>query len=321
MALVIQRWSTWPGRLPSVRPERLEHVLSISDLTTATGINIHYDTFGDIADPTLLLVNGLGTQMTNLQPDFCQMLVEHGLHVVRFDNRDVGLSSKTDKPVPDVPTLVAAVFSGEPVSGVPYGLGDMGDDAFAVLDVLGIAQAHIAGVSMGGMIVQRMAINQPGRVLSMTSIMSNTGAPGVGKPTPEAAALVVAAPPADRDGYIEHQVKIKEFIGGSHFSADNCRSQAGDFFDRMFYPQGSVFQIAAIASEGDRTEALAQLQMPALVIHGAMDPLAQPSGGEATAAAIPHAELLVIDTMGHDVPEPLWPEITGAIANLVPTAS
>lgn len=321
MALVIQRWSTWPGRLPSVRPERLEYVLNMADLTTATGINIHYDTFGDIADPTLLLVNGLGTQMTDSEPDFCQMLVEHGMHVVRFDNRDVGLSSKTDKPVPDVPALMAAHFSGNPVSGVPYGLGDMGDDAFAVLDVLGIAQAHIAGVSMGGMIVQRMAIDQPDRVLSLTSIMSSTGAPGVGNPTPEAAAFLVAAPPADRDGYIEHRVKLDKCIGGSHFSADHSSRQAGGFFDRMFYPRGSAFQIAAIASDGDRTDALAQLQMPALVIHGAMDSLVQLSGGEATAAAIPHAELLVIDTMGHDIPQPLWPEITGAIANLAATAS
>ena len=300
---------------------RLQYVLNMADLTTATGINIHYDTFGDIADPTLLLVNGLGSQMIDWLPGLCQMLVEHGLHVIRFDNRDVGLSSKTDEALPDLPTVMAAFFTGKPVSGVPYGLSDMSDDAFAVLDVLGITQAHIAGASLGGGIVQRMAIDHPERVLSMTSIMSTTGAADVGNSTPEATAALVAAAPSDRDGFIEYRVKIQETVGGSHFSADHSRRHAGDVFDRMFYPQGPAFQMAAIASDGDRTEALTQLQMPALVIHGAMDQLIQLSGGEATAAAIPQAELLVIDTMGHDVPEPLWPQITGAIANLTATAS
>lgn len=288
----------------------------MAELTTSSGTTIHYEAFGDPADPTLLLVNGLGSQMINWQPDFCEMLVGHGLHVVRFDNRDVGLSSKTDGPVPNVGELLAAFRAGGEVPEVPYRLRDMSNDGMAVLDALGVTQAHIAGMSMGGMIVQRMAIDHPDRVLSMTSIMSTTGAPGVGGATPDAAASLVEAPPTEREAFIEYQLRSRELIGGSHFSADYWRGQAGVLFDRCFNPAGSAFQIAAIASDGDRTAELGQLKLPTLVIHGVMDPLVQLSGGEATAAAIPGADLLVIDTMGHDVPQPLWPEITGAIAAL-----
>lgn len=281
--------------------------------TTANGVTIEYETFGVADDPTLLLVNGLGSQLINYEPAFCDQLVGRGFHVVVFDNRDVGLTSKTAGPVPDVAAFMSKYRAGEPVTGTPYTLRDMANDGFAVLDAIGADRAHVAGMSMGGMIVQRMAIDRPERVLSMTSIMSTTGAPEVGNATPEAAAVLVSAPPADRDGYIEHTVNTRRVTGGSHFSAEYWREQAGRVFDRMFHPVGSAFQIAAVASDGDRSAELRSLRIPSLVIHGRVDPLITLSGGEATAAAIPDAELLIIDTMGHDLPEEIWDEVVEAM--------
>ncbi|MGI9595204.1 MAG: alpha/beta fold hydrolase [Acidimicrobiales bacterium] len=285
--------------------------------TTANDVTITYETFGDASNPTLLLVNGLGSQLINYEPAFCEMFVAQGLHVVVFDNRDVGLTSKTAGPVPDVATNMAKFRAGEPVTDAPYTLTDMADDGFAVLDAVGAPTAHIAGMSMGGMIVQRMAIDHPERVLSMNSIMSTTGAPGAGGSTPEAGKVLLAPPPTDRDGYIEHTMMTRKVTGGSHYSADYWRDQAGKSYDRMFHPVGSAFQITAVAADGDRTEELASLSVPSLIIHGRMDPLVGLSGGEATAAAIPGSELLVIDTMGHDLPEEIWEEVVGAMSKLI----
>ncbi len=288
--------------------------------TTAHDVTITYETFGDPAAPTLLLVNGLGSQLINYEPAFCEMFVSQGFQVVVFDNRDVGLSSKTEGPVPDVRANMGKLRSGEPILDAPYTLTDMANDGFAVLDALGVASAHIAGMSMGGMIVQRMAIDHPERVLSMTSIMSTTGAPDVGQATPEAAKGLITPPPPDRDGYIEYTIDSRRDTGGSHFSADYWRQHAAKTYDRMFHPIGSAFQITAVATDGDRTAELRSLTVPSLVIHGAMDPLITPSGGEATAAAIPDAELLMIDTMGHDLPEEIWPEVVDAIVALAAKA-
>ncbi|MEM8922078.1 MAG: alpha/beta hydrolase [Actinomycetota bacterium] len=289
--------------------------------TAANDVTLCYDTFGSADDPTLLLVNGLGSQMINYEPAFCELLVAQGLHVVRFDNRDVGLSSKTEGPVPDVAALVAAAGAREPVTDVPYTLADMAVDAFAVLDAVGVERAHIAGMSMGGMIVQRMAIDRPARVRSMTSIMSTTGDRSVGRATSEAAAVLVSEPPVDRDGYIEYTVETRRVTAGAHNDDDYWRHHAGVMYDRSFHPAGSAFQIAALLADGDRTAALGELTMPVLVIHGRLDPLIQLSGGEATAAAVPGAELLVLDDMGHDLPEQIWAEVVAGIVGVAARAA
>ncbi len=289
---------------------------STSATTTANGVTIQYESYGSSEDPTLLLVNGLGSQLINYDPAFCEMFVERGFQTVVFDNRDVGLTSKTAGPPPDVVSLMQRFRAGKPVTGTPYTLRDMANDAFAVLDAVGAGQANIAGMSMGGMIVQRMALDHPERVLSMTSIMSTTGAGDVGQATPEAAAVLTAAPAESRESFIEQTIETRRITGGSHFSADYWRTQAGLAYDRSFHPVGSAFQIAAVAADGDRTQALGSLRVPSLVIHGRMDPLIALSGGEATAAAIPDATLLVIDEMGHDLPEPIWPDVVGAICEI-----
>lgn len=281
--------------------------------TTNGDVTINYETFGQAGDPTLLLINGLGSQLINYEPAFCELFVAKGFHVVVFDNRDVGLTSKTAGAVPDVTGYMAKFRAGEPVESAPYTLRDMANDGFAVLDAVGADAAHIAGMSMGGMIVQRMAIDNPDRVLSLTSIMSTTGSPAVGQATPEAGKVLVTAPPEDREGYIEHTIASRKVTGGSHDAADYWRVHAGKMYDRMFYPAGSAFQIVAVASDGNRTEALGSVSVPTLVIHGRLDSLIQLSGGEATAAAVPGAELLVIDEMGHDLPSEIWDEVSTAM--------
>ena len=284
-------------------------------ITEAHSTEIYYETQGDPDHPTLLLVNGLGSQLINWHPEFCQLFVDRGFHVVVFDNRDVGLSAKTEGAVPDMATMMDMFRSGEPVS-VPYTLSDMAADGFAVLDAVGATKAHIAGMSMGGMIVQRMAIDRPDRVLSMTSIMSSTGNPKVGRGTPEGAASLMAVAPSDRDGFIEFTVENRRITGGTHHEDEYWRTQAGLIYDRMYYPAGPAFQLAAVASDGDRTEALGQMTVPSLVVHGRLDPLIGLSGGQATAAAIKGAELLVIDEMGHDLPRAIWGQIVASMTEL-----
>ncbi|MEM7275725.1 MAG: alpha/beta hydrolase [Actinomycetota bacterium] len=284
--------------------------------TTNDGTELYFETFGSADDPTVLLVNGLGSQMINWEPDFCRRFVDRGYQVVVYDNRDVGLSGKTPGTPPNVLALMDNFRSGTPATGTPYTLTDMAEDGLAVLDAVGAERAHIAGMSMGGMIVQRMALHRPDRVASMTSIMSTTGAPGVGAATSEAAATLVTPAPEDREGYIAHTMESRRIIDGSHHSPDYWRQHAGRTYDRMFHPIGPAFQIAAIAADGNRTEELASMTVPSLVIHGRMDPLITLSGGEATAAAIPDAELLVIDEMGHDLPPEIWDEVVAAMIGL-----
>lgn len=281
------------------------------------GVEIEYDTFGDPDDPALLLIMGFATQMTAWHVDFCRMLADHGLFVVRFDNRDCGLSSKTEGAPPNVIAMIMAVTAGNEITEeVPYTLSDMAADGLAVLDDLGIERANVVGASMGGMIAQQMAIEHPDRVSSLTSIMSTTGNPGVGKGTPEASTALFTPPPADRDGAIEAAVRVGRIVSGPHYDEAEARIRIGEAFDRCFYPAGAPFQIAAVAKTGDRTDRLEALHVPALVVHGEADTLIQVSGGEATAAAIPGAKLLTFDDMGHDLPKPRWAEITSAIAGL-----
>jgi len=280
---------------------------------------ICFEEFGSPDDPALLLVNGYRSQMINYEVAFCELLTTHGFRVIRFDNRDVGLSAKTPG---SPPTFEMKDGRAVLTSKAPYTVSDMAADGMAILDHLGVERAHIAGMSMGGMIVQVMAINYPDRVLSMTSIMSTTGDPNLrAQATPEALAALASVPPSDREGYIEHSAKTRRAISGPLFDEDKAREKAAENYDRCFYPQGSVFQMAAVLSDGDRTQRLANVKCPTLVIHGRVDPLVPLVGGEATAKAVPGAELLVLDEMGHDLPPKLWPEIADAVANVAAKAS
>ncbi len=281
------------------------------------GVPIEYDTIGDPNHPAVLLIMGFATQMTAWDEEFCHMLANDGQFVIRFDNRDCGLSHKTEGDAPNIMALMTAATSGREITElVPYTLSDMASDGLAVLDDLVVQQAHVVGASMGGMIAQQMAIEHPGRVLSLTSIMSTTGNSEVGQGTPEAMMTLLSPPPQDRDAFIERGVKVGKIIAGPHYDEDEARIRIRNAFDRSFHPQGAPFQLAAIAKTGDRTEGLAALDVPTLVIHGEVDTLVGLSGGEATAAAIPGARLLTFDDMGHDLPRARWGEISGAIAGL-----
>ena len=279
----------------------------------ANGIEICYETFGDRNKPALILVMGLGAQMTMWPVEFCRQLADRGFFVIRYDNRDVGLSTKFEGVKVE---LVMPSKPGERVSIAgkpPYTLSDMANDGFGLLDALGIRQAHIVGASLGGTIVQRMAAEHPQRVLSMTSIMSTTGNPQVGMGKPEAMAALFTPAPSEREANIEHSVKVGRLIAGPLYDEKRARQQAGERFDRAFYPAGIARQMAAAIADGDRTGLIASIKCPALVIHGRVDPLIELSGGEATAKAIPGAKLVVLDQMGHDLPEPLWPELVSQI--------
>jgi pimeloyl-ACP methyl ester carboxylesterase len=283
--------------------------------TTANNITIEYEIIGDLADPALLLVMGLGAQLISWPDPFCAQLADHGFAVVRYDNRDVGLSQKFEEAgTPDLAVLMGALASGEPVSA-PYSLGEMADDGIALIEGLGLTPAHIVGASMGGMIVQEMVIRHPGAVRSLCSIMSTTGDQSVGQPTPEAIAVLLAPPPTTRAEVIEAGVRGSKIIGSPRYPADEAdlRAASGLAYDRSYYPQGPARQIAAILAAPDRTAALGAVGVPTLVIHGDADPLVTPTGGEATAKAVPGAELLIIEGMGHDLPEAVWPEVIAAI--------
>jgi len=275
-------------------------------------IDLAYETFGDPSDPAVLLVMGLATQMLGWPDALCTGLAERGHHVIRFDNRDIGLSTHlSDAPAADVMALMAG-----DTSSASYRLSDMAADAVGLLDALGIESAHVVGASMGGMIAQTVAIEHPERVRTLTSIMSTTGDPSVGAPTPAAMGALLAPPPTTRDGAIEGTVAAYRVIGSPAYPFDEAelRERAGIAYDRGHDPAGVSRQLAAILASGDRTAKLRELAVPTLVIHGDRDVLVQPSGGEATAAAIPGAEHVVIEGMGHDLPAALVPELVDRIA-------
>jgi len=284
--------------------------------TTANDITLEYEIIGDLADPALLLVCGLGGQLISWPDAFCAELADHDYAVVRYDNRDVGLSQKFgDAGLPDLAATLSSLAAGEATSS-PYSLDDMADDGIALLEVLGLAPAHIVGASMGGMIVQAMAIRHPWAVRSLCSIMSTTSDPAVGQPTPEALAVILQPPPATRADVVEAMVSGSRLIGSPRYPMDEAtvRAAAALAYDRAYYPEGTARQVAAILSAKDRTAALGEVAVPTLVIHGDADPLVTPSGGEATAKAVPGAELLIIEGVGHDLPEAVWPEVIAAIA-------
>lgn len=262
-------------------------------------VELEYETFGAADAPAILLINGLGSQMTRWPADFCQRLAGHGYRVIRFDNRDVGKSTWFK-------------------AGDAYSLSDMAADATAVLDAVGVRQAHVAGMSMGGMIAQLVAIEHPGRVLSLTSIMSATGAPGTMDPAPSAGAVLTAPSPdpaVDLEAFLAHGVKNAQIIGSPGYPVDDAayRQRAIEEYERAFTPTASQRQMAAIRGDGDRTERLGKLKVPTVVLHGADDPLVQVVGGEATAKAIPGAELRVIPGMGHNLPPSLYDTFIDAI--------
>jgi pimeloyl-ACP methyl ester carboxylesterase len=287
---------------------------------SANGIEIEYETFGDRDDVPLLLVSGLGAQMISWDEELCEGLVDRGFYVIRFDNRDVGLSTKVDVGEIDLMAAITTALAGGPVEA-PYHLDDMARDAWGLLEAIGIDRAHIVGASMGGMIVQTMAIQHPERVLSLTSIMSTTGNPEYGQPKPEVLPLLLEAAPADRDGYIEHSTKGSLLIGSpDYFDEERIRARHGLAYDRCYYPRGIGHQLVAILSAGSRDEALRGLDLPALVIHGDIDPLVTVTGGERTAECLQGAELVILEDMGHDLPVHFWSRLIDAIVGVASRA-
>lgn len=276
-------------------------------------MELEYDTIGSPSDPTLLLIMGFTAQLTAWDERFCQLFADAGFHVVRFDNRDCGLSTKLDGQVADIGAVMAAAFADEPAPAVPYTLSDMAADAMGLLDHLGIEKAHVMGASMGGMIAQHVAIEHPHRVLSLVSVMSQPGELEVGQPSPEAAEALLAPPPTDRQAYIDSAPRWMLWQSKKYRDEARVKENAARDFDRSFYPEGSSRQLAAIYASGRRTEKLQQLNVPTLVVHGLDDTLITPSGGERTAELVPGAHLMMVSDMGHDMPEPLWPLLTGAI--------
>jgi len=274
-------------------------------------VELVYETIGDPADVPMLLVMGLGMQLIHWDRGLCELLAERGFHVIRFDNRDAGLSTKIRGPVPNVMRLMA----GLPMP-VPYLLDDMAADALGLLDDLGIERAHVVGTSMGGMIAQTMAIQRPERVLSLASMLSTTGDRRVGTPKLRVWSLMMRRAPQERDAYIDYFTRVFRMIGSPAYRRDEnrLRELAAATYDRCHYPAGTARQLGAIMASGSRTAALRRLDVPTVVIHGESDPLVPLRAGVATARAIPNAELIAIPGMGHDMPEQLWPTFVDAIA-------
>jgi pimeloyl-ACP methyl ester carboxylesterase len=288
----------------------------------ANGIDIEFVTEGDPAHPTLLLVMGLGGQLTAWAEGFVDGLCDRGFFVIRFDNRDSGRSTKF-AGLPDLTSIVTAWFRGEPRPAAPYLIEDMADDAAALLTELGIQEAHVVGVSMGGMIAQALAIHHPVRFLSACSIMSTTGDWSTGMPTGEALTALLRPVAHSREEAIEASLAGSRAIGSPAYPTDEAvlRARAAAAYDRGYCPEGTARQIAAILASPDRTEGLHGVRLPFLVIHGERDPLVPLGGGEATAAAVPGSMLLTIPGMGHDLPEPLWGTLTEAIVDNITSAS
>jgi pimeloyl-ACP methyl ester carboxylesterase len=278
-----------------------------------SGVELCYQTFGDPADEPMLLVMGLATQMTFWDPAFCSLLARHGFFVIRFDNRDVGRSSRGQGRVTRA-MLVRAFARGR--VRAPYSLHDLGADAFGLLDHLGIASAHLVGVSMGGMIVQTMTLDQPQRVRSLTSIMSTTGKRSVGWQHPRLLPAMLRPIKPGREAYADSSVAMWRMIGSPGFGHDDerIREAAREAYDRGLSAAGALRQMMAILTQPNRSSALRGVHVPTLVVHGTADRMVHVSGGRATAAAIPGAELLLIDGMGHDLPPELFPPLVEAIS-------
>ncbi len=282
----------------------------------ANGIQIEYETFGDSSGRPLLLIVGLGAQMIHWDDDLCKDLARLGHYVIRFDNRDAGLSTKfKEAGVPNLPDIFGKLLRGEKVVA-PYTLDDMADDAVALLDFLKIPGAHICGMSMGGMIAQTIAIRHRARILSLISIYSTTGNPKIPQAKPEIIGLLTARPPSERQAFIEHMLGVFKAMYGPGFPLDEVwtRKTVGKSYDRCYCPEGTGRQLVAILTHANRAPALSSLKVPALVIHGTSDPVVSVEGGKDTAMSIPGAQLILIEGMGHDLPHGgAWPRIVEAI--------
>ena len=288
-------------------------------LAPANSIEIYFDTFGDPDDVPLLLIMGLGSQAIQWHDDLCNTFVDRGFFVIRYDNRDVGLSTKFDDVHVDFATEFLKAFGGQQDQvKAPYLLADMAADAVGLLDHLRLDAAHVVGVSMGGMIAQQLALDAPSRVLTLTSIMSTTGDGDVGMPHPEAAATLVRAPAADREGYIDGYVETWRTIGSpNYFDETEIRTRGGAMYDRCYNPLGTGRQLLGIIASGSRADRLRHLAIPTLVVHGTLDPLIDVSGGRRTAEVIPGADYIEIEDMAHDLPRQLWPVYVEAITRHV----
>jgi pimeloyl-ACP methyl ester carboxylesterase len=276
------------------------------------GITLCYERFGSEQDPPLLLIMGLGTQMIGWPDEFCAQLAGRGFHVVRFDNRDIGRSTHVKGPPPTPRQLITRKI--EPVL---YTLSDMAADAAGLMRELSIAPAHIVGASMGGMIAQTLAAQRPDAVRSLVSIMSTTGNRWKGQPSFGIYRYLLKRAPDEREAFIEYMTRVFETIGsrGLSYDRDRVRDMIARSYDRGRDPAGPSRQLAAIIASGDRTAALRAIRAPTLVIHGSKDRMVAKSGGKATARAIPGARLMIVDGMGHDLPEAAWPRLVEAIVS------
>jgi pimeloyl-ACP methyl ester carboxylesterase len=286
----------------------------------ANGIQIEYDTFGKSSDQPLLLIVGLALQLIHWDEALCEQLARRGHYVIRFDNRDTGLSTRfSEAGIPDIGRMIEARMKDEEIRP-PYTIEDMADDAVGLLDALEIEKAHICGISMGGMIAQTIALHHRQRILSLISIYSQTGNPALPPPTPEALACLLTPPPVEREANITYTLDVWRTFSGKGFPRDEDwhRKIAAQAYDRAFYPEGVARQLVAVLTQQNRKPELGSVAVPTLVIHGADDPLVPVEGGKDTAEAIPGAELIIIDGMGHDLPhdgDGAWPQIVDAIAN------
>lgn len=285
---------------------------------SSRALAVAYETFGDPSDPAVLLVMGFGTQMLGWDAQFCGLLAARGRYVIRYDNRDCGLSPKLDGHPLHLGEFITAVMSGDidrALGMASYSLCDMAQDGIDLLTDLGIERAHVVGSSMGGMIAQKMAIEFPDRVLSLTSMMSSTGEQDYGQSTAEAQQVLFSTRPADRDGYVASAERELVWASRRYGDAEQLRALAAASYDRAYYPAGVPRQLAAMILDGSRAEALKALEVPTLVVHGLDDTLIDPSGGRRTAELVPDASLLLVEDMGHDRPPALWPMLLDAISS------
>lgn len=290
--------------------------MTTSEGTVPGDVEIFYDEFGDPSDPAVLLIMGLGAQMVYWRSEFCEKIAAAGYRVIRFDNRDSGLSGKLDGArIGGAPLLVKMLLSvlGKPAPGAPYTLDDLAADAVRVLDHLGVDRAHIVGASMGGMIAQVVSADHADHTISATIVMSSNNRALLPPPGAKQLLSLISAPPkgGDRDEIVAHTMKLARTIGSPVFppSLERARSHATEYFDRCFYPIGVARQFAAILASGSLAGKDRRIVAPTLVLHGTHDKLMRPSGARAVAQAVPNARLVMVDGMAHDLPEPLWDQI------------
>jgi pimeloyl-ACP methyl ester carboxylesterase len=282
-------------------------------------IDIEYATFGSPNNPAILMIMGYTAQMIVWPQDFCQQLADDGYYVIIFDNRDCGLSTHLDGVVVDTGPIIMAALTDQPIPPIPYSLSDMATDAVGVLDHLGIERAHVIGMSLGGMIAQVVAYEHRHRTMTLTSISSQPGDPDVGQPSMDAAVVIFAdpLPTTSREEYIASSIQWQVWQSKKYRSDKLSYAGAALSYDRAFYPEGAPRQLAAVYGSGRRHEQVATISCPTLVIHGTDDELIVLSGGERTAELISGSKLLVVADMGHDLPQPLWPVLIGAILDHV----